>query len=115
MHQTMSHGSHIHVWGCFSSNGVDLLKRIEGFMEPKLYQAIIVNDIVVVFKCLVFPEKNFIFQQDLVPAHRPLCTCNYFKTKNIEVLDWPGNSPENIWAYLKRGMQQIPGNSKEQL
>ena len=36
------------------------------------------------------------------------------------MLEWPGNSPEinpieNIWAYLKRAMQQITCHSKEQL
>ena len=35
------------------------------------------------------------------------------------MLDWPGNSLgnsiENIWAYLKRAMQQIQCNYKEQL
>ena len=35
MHQTMSCGPKIHVCGCFSSNGVGLLKRIEGSMGAK--------------------------------------------------------------------------------
>lgn len=118
--QTMSHGPKIHVWGCFSSNGVGLLKKIEGSMDAKLYQRSIVNDINVVGKCLVFPDNNFIFQQDLAPPHRALSTYKYFKSKNIDVLDWPGNSPdvnpiENIWGYLKHAMQHVPCKSKEQL
>ena len=89
-------------------------------MDAKLYQASKVNDIDVVAKCLVFPEKNFLFQQDLTPSHRASSTNNYFKSRNIQVLDWPGNSTdinpiENIWAYHKRAMQQITCNSKEQL
>ena len=75
-------------------------------MDAKLYQARIVNDIDVISKCLVFPEKNFAFQQDLVPPHRVSSTNNYFKSKNIQVLKWQGNSPdinsiENTRAYLK--------------
>ena len=98
---------------CFSLNGVSLLKRIEGSMDAKLYQKSILNDIDVVAECFVFPEKNFVFQQDLIPAHRALSTCNYFKSKNIQVLDWPGNSlhdnpTKNIWAYLKCAMKPIP-------
>ena len=45
MHETMSHGPQLHVWGCFSSNGIGLLKRIECSMDAKLYQASI--DVVV--------------------------------------------------------------------
>ena len=45
MHETMSHGPQLHIWGCFSSNGVRLLKWIECSMDAKLYQASIVNDI----------------------------------------------------------------------
>ena len=79
----MSHGPQLHVLGCFSSNGVELLKRIECSMDPKLYQASIVNDIDVVAKCLVYLEKNFVFQQDLAPPHTASSTNNYFKSKNI--------------------------------
>ena len=77
----------LHVWGCFSWNDVGLLKRIECSMDAKLYQASIVNDIDVVAKCLVFPEKNFVFQQDLAPPHGASSTNNYFKSKNIQVLE----------------------------
>ena len=62
MHETICHGPQLHVWGYFSSNGVGLLKRIECSMDD-----ILVNDIDVVAKCLVFPENNFVFQQDLAP------------------------------------------------
>jgi len=79
-------------------------------MGAKLYQASVVNDVDVVAKCLVFPEKKFVFQQDLALPHRASSTNNYFKRKNIQVLEWPRNSPdinpiENILAYLKHVMQ----------
>jgi len=63
-------------------------------MNAKSYQASIVNDIDVVSKCLVFPEKNFVFQQDLAPPHRASSTSNYLKSKNIQGFEWPGNSPD---------------------
>ena len=62
MYKTMSHLPQIHVWGYFSSSGVGLVKMIEFSMDSKLYQTSIVNDIDVVAKCLVFPNKNFVFQ-----------------------------------------------------
>ena len=63
---------------------------MEVYMDAKLYQTSIVNDI-------------------------DVFAYSYFK-----VVDWPGNSPDvnpikNIQAYFERVMQQIPYNSKEQL
>ena len=89
-------------------------------MDEKLYQTSIVNNIDIFAKCSVFHAKNFVFQEDLTPAHIALSTCNHSKSKNIQMLDWPGNFPgvnpiNNIWAYLRRVMQQIRCNSKEQL
>ena len=59
------HGPKIHTWGCFSSNGVGLLKRVIVSMNAKKYQKDIINDIVAFGECLIFPLKEFIFQQEL--------------------------------------------------
>ena len=82
-------------------------KEDRKFHGCKIISAGIINDIDIVARCLVFPEKNFVFQQNLVPVHWALSNCNYFKSKNIQLLYWPGNSPdvksiESMWAYLKR-------------
>ena len=51
-------------------------------------------DIDIVSKCLVFPECNFVFKQKLSPVNRDLSICNFFKSKNIQVLDSQGNPPD---------------------
>jgi len=68
----------------FLQNSVGVLKMIEGSIDAKLCQTSIVNDIDIVANWLIFPEKNFVFQQDLAPTHIALSTCNYFKSKNIK-------------------------------
>ena len=39
-------------------------------------------------------NNNVIFQQDNAAIHISKLSKNWFKTKNIEVLDWPTKSPD---------------------
>ena len=54
--------------------------------------------------------NNDIFRQDNAAIHTSKLTKDWFKTKNIEVLDWPTKSPylnpnlfkENLWGIFSR-------------
>ncbi len=55
-------------------------------------------------------DADFIFQQDLAPAHSAKATSTWFKDHGIPVLNWPANSPdlnpiENLWGIVKRKMR----------
>ncbi len=55
----------------------------------------------------LFKEADFIFQQDLAPAHTANSTKSWLNDHGVGVLDWPANSPdlnliENLWV-LSRG------------
>jgi len=39
-------------------------------------------------------DADFIFQQDLAPAHSAKATSTWFKVHGIPVLNWPANSPD---------------------
>ena len=47
--------------------------------------------------------NNAIFQQDNATIHCSELRKDWFKTRNIEVLDWPTKSPDlNLWGILSR-------------
>ncbi len=45
--------------------------------------------------CLkLYGDADFIFQQDLAPAHTAKGTKSWFNDHRVTVLDWPANSPD---------------------
>ncbi len=41
-------------------------------------------------------DADFIFQQDLAPAHTAKSTKSWLNDHGVDVLDWPANSPDLI-------------------
>ncbi len=55
----------------------------------------------------LYGDADFIFQQDLAPAHTAKGTKSWFNDYGVTVLDWPANSPdlnpiENLSGIVKR-------------
>ncbi len=42
----------------------------------------------------LYGDADFIFQQDLAPAHTAKGTKSWFNDHGATVLDWPANSPD---------------------
>ncbi len=67
----------------------------------------------------LFKYADFIFQQDLAPAHTAKSTKSWLNDHVVGVLDWPANSPdlnpiENICGIIKRTMRnERPKNADE--
>ncbi len=57
----------------------------------------------------LFKDADFIFQQDLAPAHTAKSTKSWLNDHGVGVLDWPANSPdlniENQSGIVKRKMR----------
>ncbi len=58
----------------------------------------------------LFKDADFIFQQDLAPAHTAKSTKSWLNDHGVGVLDWPANSRdlnpiENLWGIVKRKMR----------
>ncbi|KAI2647648.1 Transposable element Tcb1 transposase [Labeo rohita] len=106
------------VWGAMSSAGVGPLSFIKSTVNAAVYQEILERFILPAADKL-FGDDDFIFQQDLAPAHKAKTTSTWFNSHGITVLDWPANSPdlnpfENLWGIVKGKMrEQRPRNADE--
>ena len=68
----------------------------------------------------LYGDADFIFQQDLAPAHTAKSTKTWSHDRGITVLDWPANSPdlnpiENLRGIAKRKMRDMRPNNAEEL
>ncbi len=67
----------------------------------------------------LFKDADFIFQQDLAPAHTAKSNKSWLNDHGVGVLDWPANSPdlnpiENLLGIVKRKMRKKrPKNANE--
>ena len=117
---TMKHPLNIMVWGCMSRMKVGRLQVLDGTVNADRYIKEVLEPKLLFSARDIFGEgQPFVFQQDGAPCHTAKKCLNWFKTKKIELLEWPGNSPdlnptENLWARLKRAVSvRRPGNKTQ--
>ena len=109
----------IMIWGCFSSKGLGRLKVIEETMKSQDYLNVLEHKMLPSARDL-FGNENFIYQDDSAPCHRSKAVKQWQESQNIEVLSWPGNSPdmnpiENLWAILKQKVLKHQPKNKNEL
>ncbi len=106
------------IWGAMSSAGVGPLCFLKTNVTATIYQENLEH-----FKFTsadqLFKDADFIFQQDLAPAHTAKSTKSCLNYHGVGVLDWSANSPdlnpiENLWGIVKRKMRnKRPKNADE--
>lgn len=106
------------VWGCMSSKGCGNLVIIRGIMDKYMYKSILTKNLRSSAVKLGLGEDS-IFQQDNDPKHTSSYVADYFIKKDINLLDWPSQSPdlnpiEHLWDYIKCEVRKKkPKNLKE--
>ncbi len=106
--------------GCWSSAGVGPLCFLKSTVNSAIYQDIL-EHFMLPSADKLFKDADFIFQQDLAPAHTAKGTESWFNDHGVTVLDWPANSPdlnpiENLWSIIvKRKMTDTRPNNADDL
>ncbi len=107
------------IWGAMSSAGVGPLCFLKTNVTAPVYQEIL-EHFMFPSADQLFKDADFIFQQDLAPAHTAKSTKSWFNDHGVGVLDWPANSPdlnliENLWGIVKRKMRDTRPNNADDL
>ncbi len=106
------------IWGAMSSAGVGPLCFFKTSVTAPVYQDLL-EHVMLPSADQLFKDADFIFQQDLAPAHTAKSTKSRLNDHGVGVLDWPANSPdlnpiENLWGIVKRkNRNKRPKNADE--
>ncbi len=97
------------ILGAMSSAGVRPLCFLTTNVTAPVYHEIL-EHFVLPSADQLFKDADFIFQQDLAPAHTAKSTKSWLNDHGVGVLDWQENSPdlnpiENLWVIVKRKMR----------
>ncbi len=90
------------IWGAMSSAGVGPLCFLKTNVTAPVYQDIL-EHFMLPSADQLFLNKDFIFQQDLAPAHTAKSTQSWLNDHGVGVLDWLANSPD-LRIYVKKKM-----------
>ncbi len=107
------------IWGTMSSDGVGPLCFLKTNVTAPVYQEIL-EHFMLPSADQLFKDADFIFQQDLAPAHTAKSTKSWLNDHGVGVLDWPANSPdlnpiENLSGIVKRKMRDTRPNNADEL
>ena len=102
-------------WGCFSWHGLGPLVLVEENMNSEAYVNILAQHLIP----WIHDHPHLIFQQDGASVHTSTYTTWWTSTHNIQILDWPPQSPdlnpiEHLWDHLDHKIRKrIPAPSSK--
>ncbi len=107
------------IWAAMSSAGVGPLCFLKSTVNAAICKEIL-EHFMLPSADKLYGDADFIFQQDLAPAHTAKGTKSWFNDHGVTVLDWPANSPdlnliENLWGIVKRKMRDTRPNNADEL
>ncbi|CAK9809190.1 Transposable element Tc1 transposase [Anthophora quadrimaculata] len=103
-----------------SSKGIGRLHIVESTMRQDQYIKVLETKLLLQIGEWFPNGEEYIFMHDSAPCHTAKTATAYLTNKKIQVLPWPGDSPdmnpiENLWELLKRCIASETVTNKQQL
>ena len=90
LRRTVKHSIKLMFWGCFCNKKIGRIGICDGIMNSDKYIDVLEKNLIPFMNEI---GRHLIYQQDGAPCHTSRKSVKWLEDHNIEVLDWPGNSP----------------------
>jgi hypothetical protein len=108
-------------WACITSKGVGRIIRIDGIMTADKYIDIPEDGLLGYMEDNAFLPSSSLFMHDIDPKHTAKRTKEWLERNQINVMDWPAQSPdmnliENLWQIVDQRLpkrEKKPANTEE--
>lgn len=118
---TVKHPLSVMIWGCMSRSSVGRLQVLNGVVNADRYINEVLQEKLLQSARDMFGDGgHFLFQQDGAPCHTAKKSMKWFRDNGVQVIAWPGNSPdlnpiENLWSRLKKLVSSKNPSNRQQL